>query len=349
MAKTISVSADDVTYYTLPGSSGDYNLEGSGVEDTVFGQSFGSSQPSIIGWTVSANSYYKGYAGYVATFKKSGTSTLMTAEAMSLVSGKTYKVTDTAKNVFDRANTITFYDTAVAIAEANILSVDHLFGRVTFVPAYTPTGAVTVTANYLPLASVGTARDFTLTMSAESVDTTDFATAQANGGFSTATPGLKTAGIEASGFYSSTNAFKTAVTNRSELIVEINPDGSSLSIARGYFKAISTGQSGDVGGNEDESISFELSVPQSSSTTTANVVTPFKWLHDATTTLHASVQTVLTAWADGTTIYVKYLSDGTNGYKGTAVVTDTSLATAVDGINEFSISFVGSGAPTAVP
>lgn len=342
-SKTISVSSDDSTYYTLPGSSGDLNYEGSGADDSIFGQPYKSSQSTLVGWTSSSNAFYKGLAGYTANFLKSGTATATTAEAMSLVTGKTYKVTDATKNVLDYNNTITVYD-GVTDVTAQVESIDHLYGRITFLGSYTVVGAITIDAYYMPMSSVGTARDFSLTMNAETVDTTDFETAQANGGFMTYTYGLKTVSIDASGFYNSSNAFKTLVTGRSEMIIEINPDSSSLSTARGYFKPISTGQSGDNGGSENETITFELSVPQNTS-----VVVPFKWLDESTTTLSTAVQKVITAWQDASTLYAKYLSDGTNGYKGNVIVTDCSLSTAVDGINEFSLSFQGTGAPTAVP
>jgi len=345
--KVIQVSANGSTWYTFPGSSGDLNFEGASTEDSVFGSSYKSSQSTLVGATISTNAYYKGLAGYVATFKKSGTATAMTGEAMSLVSGKTYKVTDTAKNVFSRNHAITVYD-GVTDVTAQVESVDHLFGRVTFLSSYTVLGSVTIDAYYLPLASVGTARDFTLTMNAETVDTTDFATAQANGGYRTFNYGLKTVSIDASGFYNASNGFKDLVTGRNELIIEINPDGTGKSIARGFFKAMTTGQSGDNGGNEDSSITFELSVPQASTDVTADVVTPFKWLDDATTTLHDSMQVVLTAWQNADKVYMRYLPDGTTGEEVSVVITDTSLATSVDGINEFSVAAQVDGAPTSV-
>ena len=342
-SKLIQVSLTDASYVTLPGSSGDFNYEGATSDDTVLGQSYKSTQPTIITWNASANAFYKGLAGYVATFNKSGTTTAFTTEAMTLVSGKTYKITNAVKNVWDHAATFTVFDNAVDHT-ADVLSIDHLFGQVTFAPAYTVTGPVTVTGSYLPMTSVGTARDFSLAMTADPIDTTDFATASANGGFSTHVMGLRTVGLDASGFYATANGFKTLLTGRSELVVSINPDGSNKSVARGFFRTTSTGQSGDAGGNENESVKFELSVP-----TGSNVVTPFKWLHDSTTTLNTSIQTVLTAWQTQALLYVKYLHDGTNGWKGQAVVTDCSLSNSVSGINEFKISLQGSGAPTAVP
>ena len=343
MAKVISTSlTDGGTYTTLPGSTGDFNYEGATAEDTTFGYSFGSTQPTLISTTLSANAYYKGYAGYVATFNKSGTSTSMTGEAMSLVSGTTYKIAAATKNVWDHTTTFTIYDGVTDITSTNVTSIDHLFGRVTLTAP--PSGAVTVTGYYLPMTSVGTAREFSLTMNTEAVDTTDFATASANGGFSTFIAGLRTVSLDASGFFATGNLFKTLLTGRSELVVEINPDGADLSAARGFFRATSTGQTGDVGGNEDESITFELSVPSDS-----DVVTPFKWVHDSSSTLSTAIQNVLTAWDSQDLLYAKYLHDGTNGWKVNGVVTDCSLSGSVDGINEFSVALALSGAPVAVP
>lgn len=346
-SKIIAVSDDDITYHTLPGSSGDLNADASSADDTTFGAAFNSSQSTIVTWTASANAYYKGFAGYVANFKKTGTTTAFTGEAMTLVSGKTYKITDATKNIFDRTVALTVYDNAADVT-AQVESVDHLFGRITFLGTYTVTGAVTIDGSYLPTTSVGTAKDYTLTMNADSVDTTSFAVAKANGGYSTFVPGLKTVSVDASGFYALSNGFRTLVNSRAEVIVEINPEGSNLSTARGFFKATSTGQSGDAGGNESETITFELAVPQSDTNVTKNVVTPFKWLHESTTTLHTSLQKVLTAWENGSLVYVKYLSDGLAGDKGQAVITDCSLSSAIDGVAEFSVSFQGSGATTTI-
>lgn len=347
-AKLIQFSSDGSTWYTFPGSTGDLNYDGASADDTTFGASFSSTQPTLVSWTGSCNAFYKGLAGYTADFLKSGTATATTGEAMELVAGKTYKVTAATKNTISHNHAITVYDNAVAVDAANIESIDHLFGRVTFISAYTPTGPITADYYYLPLTPVGTAREFTLTMNAEAVDTTDFATAQANGGYNTFIPGLKTVSVDASGFYSLTNAFKTLVLNKDELIVEINPDGASKAVARGYFKAVTTGQSGDVGGNEDESVTFEASTPAPGTTVYNSVTTPFKWIFDSSTTLSMALQLAIGAWQSGTTGHFQYLSDGVAGNKGVCVVTDCSLSTSVDGINEFSISVQGTGAPTVV-
>ena len=341
--KTISVSSNDSTYFVIPGSTGSFSWDMADASDTIYGQSFSSNQTTLGTWSCDSNAYWKGYAGYVANFLKSGTSTAATGEAMSLVSGLTYKITDATKNVWDYNNTITVYD-GVTDVTAQVESIDHLFGRITFLGIYTVVGSITVDVNYFPMTSVGSAREFTLTMNAETKDVTSYAVAQANGGYMEYEPGLRTVSIDASGFFSTSNTFQTILDSRAEIVIEINPDGNDLSTARGFFKTSGTGRDGDVGATSNQNVNFVLSVPADST-----VVTPFKWLHESSTTLSSAVQEILNAWQNETTIYVKSLEDGTNGDKGESVITDCSLSNSVDGINEFSVSFTGTGATTSLP
>lgn len=343
MAKTVSVSADDITYYILPGSSGDFNLEGEGLTDTIFGQSFNSTETGLLSWTSSANAYWKGFAGYVATIKKSGTSTAMTGEATTLVSGKTYQIDAAAKQVWDRTATFVIYD-GVTDVTAQVESINYLYGTVTFLSAYTVLGAITVDGSYLPLAAYGKAQEFSLTQNAESVDTTDFDTAQGNGGFRTFTPGLRQVSLDLSGFYALSNGFKTILSDRDEVVIEISPDGTGNSMCRGFFKPMTTGQSGDVGGNEQETVTFELSVPYVDGV----AITPFDWSHTVSSGIPIGVKTCLDAWEAETPVYIKYLSNGVAGDKGQAVITDFSLSSGLSAMAEFSLSAQGTGAITVV-
>lgn len=345
-AKSVQISPDDgTTWYTLPGNSGEFNSEAGELEDTIYGQNYKSSEIGLINWSVQSNALYKGFAGYIVDIKKSGTSTTFTTEAFTLVSGKTYQINDAVKQIWDRTATFTVYDDGVD-QNSNVESIDYLFGRVTFKAAYTVTGPVTVTGKYLPMAIVASYRSFTLSMTMDPIDNTDIPTAQANGGNMTFTAeGLKTVSLELSGVYASSNGYREALAARSELVLEINPDGTSKSVARGFFKSVSTGQSGDIGSLEEEQVSFRLQVPDSPT----NLQYPFRWNHSATTTLNQSVREVINAWQDGTVIDMKYLHDGTNGVKGDVVVADCTLSGGLEAMNEFAITLQGSGALTVVP
>ena len=114
-------------------------------------------------------------AGYLSTIYKPGTATTMTAEAMSLVSGKTYRITDDAKRVIDPTAAITVLDNAVPVTLAtDVQDIDLLMGKVTFDAGYTVTGPVTITTDYLPMTEVNCARSFTFSATRDIADVTCF-------------------------------------------------------------------------------------------------------------------------------------------------------------------------------
>jgi len=341
MAKRVRLSANNgTTWYTLPGSSAELTDESGSIDDTVFGQDFQSNQIGLLNTKLTANGVYKGFAGYQATLKKSGTSTTMTGEAMTLVSGKTYKVTDSSKNVWNRAVTLTVKVAGTAVAAANIQYIDYLYGQVTFISSYTVSGAVTVDGAYFPTATIGCANSWTLTQTANANDVSCADVVQANGGVRIYDYGLKTVSLELSGIYKTTNAYRTALAARSEVIVEISPDGSGGAIMRGFFKFATTGQSGDVGAVEQQTVTLTLSVPHSD---LDQIPYPIHWTFSANTTLSMAIQIALNAWEGKTIIDAAYLPDGVAGVMGDIVITDVSLQGGIEGMSEFTINGQFSG------
>lgn len=341
-AKAVRVSANGADWFVLPGSSGEWNDEAEQIDDTIFGHTFTSTQPGLITWSANAQAFYKGFAGYVASVKSSGTSTAMVASAMEQVAGQTYKITDATKNVFDYTKEITFLNNAVAIDAAEIESINWLFGQVTFVPGYVVGGGpITVTGHYLPMSEVSRANSFTLTQTAETIDRTDYAIARANDGYRVFDPGLRTISLELGGFYDSDDAVWEILESRSEAVIEINPDGSGLSLARGVFKLVTRNQSGDVGALEEQTRTFNLSVPEG-----MDII--FNWIHDVDTTLSPAVRILLDSFINQTKPYIRYEPDGPNEliFQGQAVLTDVSLSSGLDAMNEFTASFQGSDQPT---
>lgn len=344
MAKRVRVSDDNgVTWHTLPGNTAELSNEAGDIDDTIFGQDYKSSEAGLIGWQITANAFYKGFAGYIADIKKSGTSTAMTDEAMSVESGLIYQIDAASKQIWDRNVVLDIEDNNIDVAAADIEWVDYLFGRVKFVAGYVVAGPITVSGNYLPTANIGRANGFTLTQTAESVENTDYDTAQANGGYRTFQQGLKTVSLELMGIFALSNAFAEALQDREEIVVEINPDGNGRSVARGFFKYASQSQSGDVGALEEERVSLRLNVPDEE-----NALLPFGWRHTNLTTLSVAVQKLLTAWTDGLGIDVQYLHDGQDGQRGDAYVTEMTLSSGLEEMNTFAVTLQGSGVPTPV-
>lgn len=344
-AKRIQVSGDNgVTYFTLPGNQGDLKDETGQIEDTIFGQLFKSAEVGLINAQISSNAIYKGFAGYTCKIYKPGVSTVFTTEACTLVSGKTYQINDQTKRMWDRLGTpFNFFDNAIN-RNTEVLSVDYLHGRVTFKPTYTVIGPVTITGRFFPRVQLAAYRGFTLGMQLDAIDITDIPTTQVNGGHMLYNgEGLKTVSLELNGVYNATNAFRAALIARSEIILEVNPDGSNQSIARGFFKYGSRGQSGNIGALEEETLSARLFVPDS-----ALMETPFSWNHLATTTLNQGIQQSIIAWQNGTAVKVRYLPDGLTGFQFDAIVTDLSLTGGMEKMNEFSVQYQCTGAATVI-
>jgi hypothetical protein len=345
MAKRVRISPDDgVTFYTFPGNTAELTREGQDLKDTIFGQNYESGMTGLFSAAISANGLYKGYAGYMAVIKKSGSSTVFTDEATTLVSGKTYKITNAVKNVWNRAVAVVVEDGGVAIDAADIESIDYLHGRVTLDSGYTPSGAITFTGAYFPMTQVAKGRSYNLTQTANAIDNSTFETVQANGGYRTFEPGLKTVKLGLTGVYATSNAFEALLAARAEAVIEINADGQGKSIARGWFRPMSLGQSGDVGDLEEQTLDFTLAVPDQE-----DIILPFSWLHDATSTLNRAIKEALLAWQNDTATVVDYLPDGTNGFEADAIVTDLSLSGGMEAMNEFTVKFQLSGAPAVTP
>lgn len=353
-AKAVRISSDGgSTYVTLPGSQGSFNSNAESVDDTILGQTYSSTDIGLQGWSISSDGIFKGFSGYLAELKKVGTPVTFTAESMTLVSGKTYAIDDAAKEIWDRSEvTMDILDTAVSVAAADILNIDYLFGQVTFVASYTPSGAITATGKNFPVAAAGKANSYNLTMTAEPIDETDYSTAQANSGTRIFASGLRTVALELSGIFDATEAFAADLLARTEVIIEIDPAGDGSSIARGFFKLVTTGQSGAVGALEDETVNFALTVPDE--TTNPQVALPFNWRHTATT-LNQAIQDLLTSWLTELNTYdVQYLPLGAigqsplDGKEGNFMVSDVSLSGGLDAMNVFQAELQGTGQYTVV-
>lgn len=332
----------DTTWNTVPGNDASLERSHNEMDDTLFGQDFSSSETGLTEWSMSTNALYRGFAGYVAKIKKTGTATSFTAESLSQVgTSQTYRIDDATKDVWDWTVDVTVYDGGTEVDASDIDYIDYVFGQVVFVDSYTPSGSITADGSFLALEEFGKAQSFEITQSADTTDTTDLETAQSNGGFMTARPTLLTAEVSMTAFYNTSNDFNSLFSNRDTFLLEFNPDGSDESRSRGIFKVNEDSLSGDVGGDEEESVSFVLAVPN-------DVARPYGWEHDSATTLSEAVQIALDAWADKDEIEARYLPDGSVGDEGNVIVTDISLSGGVDSMNTFDLTLQGTGALSEV-
>ncbi len=349
MAKEIRISDDDgSTWHVLPGSTGEFSPEGETIEDTIFGYNYQSQLTGLISWTLSANAMYKGFAGYHAQLLRNDTATSVTGEPMSNTSGQIYQVDDGAKNIWDRSGVVTVYDDGTDATD-NVEWIDFLTGRIKFVESYSVTGSVTADFTYYSTKVFGKANSFTLTMSTETNDTSTYDKAQDNGGFRTYDPGLKTVELELGGIFDADENAKDILKQRNEIIVSIDPVGDGETLIRGFFRVVSTPQSGDVGALEEQTINLTLNVPQQD-----KMYGAFSAAFAPDTSLNVATQKIFQAWLDEEKIKVQYLPSGTtgnsplDGVEGQAVMTDVSLSGGLSDMNTFTADMQGDGAWTEV-
>ena len=334
-AKSVRVSRDGVTFATLPGSTAEISSDSATVDDSIFGTSFNSTQPTLITWNLSSNGYFKGFPGYRATLKRAGTPTAFTDEA-TVQKGDGYYIADRTKSILVVGG-VTVSDNGVAVAEADIDYIDYLQGGVVFVSGYTVTGPITVSGEYLPTSRICYAQTFSLTQSADTENITDLCEAQDNNGFGVFGYQQQNVELSLDGFYNDGSEFLADLLSRGEVIIEINPDGEGKSVARGYFRATSHSQSGDVGATETESATYALAVPE-------DVRYPFKWYHSDDASIPAGIKMVLDAWESRESLIVEYRAEGSALVRtGEVLVSDASLESGVEDINEFSFDFQGTG------
>jgi hypothetical protein len=340
-SKVVRVSDDaGANWYPIPGPSGSISLDGDQLDDTILGQTYESGLTGLITWSVQGDGYYKGFAGYNSDLKKSGTLTAVTGQAMTLVSGKTYRITDVSREVWDWNAALVVYDNAVAVDAADIESIDYLFGRVTFDSGYTVVGPVTIDVSFYPLATFGRGQDYTLTQTTNALDDSHFQGVQANGGFRMHAAGLRTVTLEVNGIHYPADGWQQVLSDREAILIEINPDGNNKSRARGWFRLTTVNEEGNVGDNEMESLSFVLSVADAE-------VDPFGWDHASDTTLPTAIVKILNSFESQANIMVQYLYDGIAGFEGDSVVTDCSLSSGIDDMTNLSFTFTGDGELTA--
>lgn len=207
-------------------------------------------------------------AGYLTTVKASGTSTAMADEAMTNTTGFSYQMNDLTKRVWDRDVVPTFEDLGESpqvILAADVLSIDYLFGVVTFASAKTEP-VVLKTGNFMPMTTIAGAHSYNLGQGGDVLDDTEFGLANNNGARQRIL-GIRDVSLSVSRWDQVTKTFFNALNNRTPLMIEVRPGGSG-DVARGWYVPEAEDHSGDVSSLEAADLSFQLD---------GNVRSSFNW------------------------------------------------------------------------
>ena len=168
-----------------------------------------------------------GLPGYLTSVKVTGTTTTMTSEAMSTATtaANTYQITDFTKEIWERGIVPTFSGAGSTLSSTRQTDINYLFGRVTF--NATQAEPITVSGSYIPTSNVVGAFTYSLEMSNDVLDDTDFQST----GYRTHNIGLHDVTINISRYETADNTFFDAIALRTPMVVEVTPGGSTTKVS----------------------------------------------------------------------------------------------------------------------
>ena len=188
--------------------------------------------------------------GFQAKIKKSGTSTSFTGESMTVTTGNTYQIDDSAKQVFNFNSTFTFYEDAVAISDSDIDSIDYMYGKVTF--STSKTGSITVDGAYYPMGNIAGAYQATQNSTNQVLNTTSFE----NQGYVEKLPNQKDIIVTCTRFDDLSKDFQDILEGGNSIVIEFLPSTGNGN--RGWYVLDSASQNLDMSNVIEESLSFQL-------------------------------------------------------------------------------------------
>jgi hypothetical protein len=187
-----------------------------------------------------------------AFFVQTGSPVAFTNEATTTSDRLTYRISNRAKRYFDRNTSI------VVRVNGNVITsgytVNYLLGAVTFSTQMATTDTVTISGAYIPVAEVGQGYEWSLEISANEVDATDFSSAD----FKSSVIIDKEATAKFSWWWGD-EAFFNALNSQSSVIISLFTDDTT-SLARYDCYAIPVASSVNADANEliTEEIEFKV-------------------------------------------------------------------------------------------
>ena len=141
------------------------------------------------------------------------------------------------------------------ILPASQYTVNYAAGIIVGVPSGLCDDTVFVSGKFLPFTNIGGANNYSLELSNELLDDTDFNAASTNGGHRTRKYGLITAAVTVSAYSALDKAFQGRLQRRDDVVLTIRVGGGD--VITGLFVVESVNQAGEVAGLETEEISFQ--------------------------------------------------------------------------------------------
>lgn len=188
--------------------------------------------------------------GYNASIKVQSAGVAMTDEATSTSDDQTYQITDSAKRILDLNTVIVVKDDGVITTENYEIS--YLDGTITFDTADVARGPITITGSYLTPATVGTAKSYSFSGTADIYDTTDFSST----GSRKFQAGLVSGTVSLGRFHVSDDVFIDDLLAGEIVIIELYVDATNYISCYGVYS--SDNIESPVDGLITEDVSFQI-------------------------------------------------------------------------------------------
>jgi hypothetical protein len=195
-----------------------------------------------------------GSPAYKAIIKTIGVETAMVGEPCTLLYPWVYQITNPLKRILSRTSGITILVDGFPLDE-DLPDVNPLTGVITF--AYDPEGDVTISASYVPTSELVGGFSYQLGIQGDILDDTNFKDARL-AGFRSKIYGLLDVTVSFERHTDFSAKFINHKKNRDDVLIVIQPGGISGTGFIGWFVPEKVGEGGEIGGIEDESLSFNL-------------------------------------------------------------------------------------------
>ena len=332
--KKIKISTDNVTFYDVPADSPTLNVAATLQENTDLSNTVGfkSRVQGLKDFNLSAGGNFKPDLTYQFNIKRGGTPTAFSGEVFSNTVGDTWKIDDISKDVWDRTVTPDFFDNAVPVLDADILSIDYLTGEVTFTA--TKVGPITADGTFIPTTVGDCVNTATLDFSIELEEDTNVKTV--DDGWKTRQSKLKDVSISLSAFNDLTKSLFNSIVANETILVEITLGNTDQQVIRGWFLIESDNETGSVGDLETEDFTLQLDGSLNSS---------FSWAYPVSG-FNTALKILTDHYFNGGDLFVQSIPENiiANGKQGAVLMESLSLSLDLNGKMTFSTTLQGNGA-----
>ena len=194
-----------------------------------------------------------GQPAYKTVLKIGGTSTKFVGETATSIGGNKFQIKDISKQILDR-NVAPVVKVDNKFVTPSDYTVDYLFGIITFNTEQK--GVVTINGNFIPTISIAGANQYSVDITGDILENTNFEDVIKNGGYKTKQYGMLDIAVSVSRFDDTKKTFKTKLQDREVVLLEIKPN--DVETIRGWFVVEKAGSQGENNALEAESLSFQL-------------------------------------------------------------------------------------------